>query len=100
MHSTRQNHESLIEEQSSDFSGFVRERQEELERHCSSLNDLTQFVNVAFRSRKEEVEKFLTEELARDVPTGILLSFLDFCLLPVLIAYRVLKLDGISKKQT
>ncbi|KAK2712585.1 hypothetical protein QYM36_011315 [Artemia franciscana] len=70
LHSTSQNHKSLIEEQRSDFLGFVKERQKELERHCSSLNDLIQFGNVAFRSRKEEVEKFLTEDLACDVPTG------------------------------
>ncbi|XP_069671575.1 kinesin-like protein Klp61F isoform X2 [Periplaneta americana] len=65
-----ESHEALLEHQRTDFGTFVRERQDDLETQCSYVNDWSQTIVTELQKRNQDVEKFLIEDLRKDISTG------------------------------
>jgi hypothetical protein len=62
----------MLEEQRVDFGTFVRERQDDLESHFSYINGWSQIVATGLQQCSQDLDKFLDEELQKDIPTGIM----------------------------
>lgn len=78
LHVTAQTQEALLEEQRADMVTTVRERQDDVEAHTSSMNDWSTLLSTEIKQRNEDVVKFLVEDLRQDVPTGKKLNSLIF----------------------
>lgn len=63
-------HEALLEQQRMDFGTFVRDRQDDLESQCSSINGWSQIMTSGLQQCNQDLEKFLDEDLWTDIPTG------------------------------
>ncbi|XP_023709668.1 kinesin-like protein Klp61F isoform X3 [Cryptotermes secundus] len=63
-------HEAILEQQRMDFGTFVRERQDDLETQCSYVNGWSQIMTSGLQKCNQELEKFLDEDLRKDIPTG------------------------------
>ena len=70
-----ESHEAILEQQRIDFGTFVRERQDDLDSHCSYINSWSQTLVSELQLRNQEVDKFLVEDLRKDLPTGKRTSF-------------------------
>jgi hypothetical protein len=53
-----------------DFSTFIRERQDDLETQCSYITGWSQTIASDLQYCSHNVDKFLVEDLRKDVPTG------------------------------
>ena len=71
LHVAAQTQEALLEEQRADMVTLVRERQDDVEAHSSSMSDWGQLLAGEIKQRNDDVHKFLVEDLRQDVPTGI-----------------------------
>lgn len=65
-----ESHEAILELQRADFGTFVRERQDDLENHCSYISGWSQSMTTGLQQCGQDVDKFLNEELQKDIPTG------------------------------
>lgn len=63
-------HEAILEQQRTDFGTFVRERQDDLGTQCSYVNGWSQIMTSGLQKCNQELEKFLDEDLRKDIPTG------------------------------
>ena len=70
-----QTQEALLEEQRSDMTTTVRERQDDTEVQYSAFKDWSVLLGAEIKQRNEDVVKFLVEDLSRDVPTGNLFGW-------------------------
>lgn len=66
LHAAAQTQEALLEEQRSDMVTLVRERQDDLEAHTTSLSDWALLLGTEMKQRNEDVVKFLVEDLRQD----------------------------------
>ncbi|XP_021939166.1 kinesin-like protein Klp61F isoform X2 [Zootermopsis nevadensis] len=65
-----ESHEAILEQQQVDFGTFVRERQDDLETQCSYINGWSQTITSDLQQCSQDLDKFLVEELRKDIPTG------------------------------
>ena len=65
-----ESHEAILEQQHADFGAFVRERQDDLENHCSYISGWSQSMTTGLQQCSQDGGKFLKEELQKDIPTG------------------------------
>ena len=70
LHVAAQTQEALLEEQRADMVTTVRERQDDLEAHTSSMSDWSTLLSTEIQQRSSDVVKFLVEDMRHDVPTG------------------------------
>jgi hypothetical protein len=63
-------HEAILEQQRMDFGTFVRERQNDLETHCSHISGWNHIMTSGLQQCSQDLEKFLEEDLQKDIPTG------------------------------
>jgi hypothetical protein len=63
-----------LEQQQADFGTFVRERQGDLETQCSYINGWSQTITSDLQHCSQDLDKFLVEDLRKDVPTGNMCS--------------------------
>lgn len=63
-------HEAILEQQRMDFGTFVRERQNDLETHCSYISGWSHTMTSGLQQCNQDLEKFLDEDLRKDAPTG------------------------------
>ena len=75
LHTAAQTQEALLEEQRSDMVTLVRERQDDLEAHTTSLSDWALLLGTEVKQRNEDVVKFLVEDLRQDASAGELREF-------------------------
>lgn len=73
-------HEAILEQQRVDFGTFVRERQNDLETHCSYISGWSQIMTSGLQQCSQDLEKFLDEDLRKDAPTGNFICSLSFVL--------------------
>ncbi|PSN39061.1 hypothetical protein C0J52_10095 [Blattella germanica] len=64
-----ESHEAILEQQRIDFGTFVRERQDDLDSQCSYISSWTQSTVSELQLRNQDVDKFLVEDLRRDIAT-------------------------------
>ncbi|KAB7493810.1 hypothetical protein Anas_10160 [Armadillidium nasatum] len=60
---TASTHEQVLEQQRTDFQGFIRKRQDALDSQCSSISDWALLMSSELRNRDEDLHRFLNEEL-------------------------------------
>jgi hypothetical protein len=65
-----ESHEAILEQQRVNFGVFVRERQDDLENHCSFISDWSQGITTGLQQCSQDMGKFLDDELQKDIPTG------------------------------
>jgi len=65
-----QTQEALLEEQRSDMTTMIRERQDDTEAQSSAFKDWSVLLGAEIKQRNDDVVKFLVEDLTHDVPTG------------------------------
>lgn len=53
----------VLEQQRTDFQGFIRKRQDALDSQCSSISDWALLMSSELRNRDEDLHRFLNEEL-------------------------------------
>lgn len=78
LHMTAQTQEALLEEQRADMVTTVRERQDDVEAHTSSMNDWSLLLSTEIKQRNDDVVKFLVEDMKHDLPTGSVHFPIDF----------------------
>jgi hypothetical protein len=61
----------MLEQQRVDFGTFVRERQDDLDNHCSNVCGWSQTIAAGLQQCSQDLDKFLDEEMQKDAPTGI-----------------------------
>ena len=76
LHTAARTQESLLEEQRADMSTLVRERQDDFDAQSTALDDWSILLGTEIKQRNEDVVKFLSEDLRRDLPNGLLLTAL------------------------
>jgi kinesin family protein 11 len=65
-----ESHEAILEQQRVNFGAFVHERQDDLENHCSSISGWSQSITTGLQQCSQDMDKFLDEELQKDIPAG------------------------------
>lgn len=75
-----ESHEAILEQQQVDFSTFVREHQDDLETHCSYISGWSQTITSELQQRRQDLDKFLVEDLRKDIPTGNMC--MSCCIIP------------------
>jgi hypothetical protein len=65
-----ESHEAVLEQQRVQFGTFVRERQDDLENHCSLISGWSQTITTGLQQCSEDMGRFLDAELQKDIPTG------------------------------
>jgi hypothetical protein len=65
-----ESHEAILEQQRVDFGTFVREHQDDIENHCSYIGGWSQTIVAGLQQCSHNLDKFLNEELQKDIPTG------------------------------
>lgn len=71
LHETAKTQEDLLEEQRADMATMVRERQDDVEAHSTSVSDWGSLLSTEIKQRNSDVFKFLTEDIRQDTPTGL-----------------------------
>nr|CAD7263688.1 unnamed protein product [Timema shepardi] len=64
------NNEAALERRRHTLTTFVRERQDDIVAECSYVSDWTRRTVAEVQQRAQELDRFLTEDLRKDLPTG------------------------------
>nr|CAD7592103.1 unnamed protein product [Timema genevievae] len=64
------NNEAALETRRHTLTTFVRERQNDIVAECSYVSDWTRRTVAEVQQRAQELDRFLTEDLRKDLPTG------------------------------